>query len=228
MSSSVERLSCLAVEPSAPRYQRANGSSFGTNGLPVNGGYPPSRKRREFDPVEMEMLARRDCLTCGGFGVIPWEEGAQGVIPCSCALRGAFRECFSVYRELVSVRSAGGELASTLGRSGGGYVQRIKYDRPPPGAKQQPLSFCRTAECYMTDFFLLARNCLREGNGSRWRLFRRYFLDDAGACLKAAGMESRAELFRVLHGIEASAGREFYQVRPYPLWPPSKYWGNMR
>ncbi len=202
----------------------------------VNGpsASPPAsvkRRKRRFDPVDLKILADRDCANCGGRGLLD-NGGSQELPHCPCALREAFQQCFHAYRDLATVQSLGGELASSLGRSGN-HVTRIKYGRPPPQARHLPLGFCRTAECYMADVFLLARRSLLFGEWDhrnvvgpeiRWRLFRRRFLRgcDKAACLKATRM-GRNRLSRVLDRIETSVGREFYQVQPYPLWPPSEY-----
>ena len=151
---------------------------------------------------ELHMLARHSCSNCHGSGVHRLKESEP--LPCGCALRGVFRACYRRFRDCVS-RSK---------------YRAVSFERTPQGKTHRGM-WSRKEEEYTADFELVSRRHLDEFHH---RIFRYYFLlgADWSLCCRRLTM-SRGNFYHALYRIEQHLGRVFYELEPYPLYPPRNY-----
>jgi hypothetical protein len=76
-------------------------------------------------------------------------------------------------------------------------------------------------EEYMADFELVSRRHLDESN---YKIFRYHFVLGAGwrLCCQRLGM-ARGNFYHAVYRIEEQLGKVFYELEPYPLYPPRGY-----
>ncbi len=79
----------------------------------------------------------------------------------------------------------------------------------------------RKDEEYVADFFLIARRTL---NPFHYRVFSYHFLLGGHwrLCCRRLGLD-RGQFFHEIYRIQEVLGRVFYELEPYPLYPPREY-----
>lgn len=162
--------------------------------------------------IDLTHLAFAACRTCGGKGVRPIKRGlGRGeVAHCSCVLRGAFRACYTRFKQ-----------AFLRGRHRG----PASYDRTHGGRNNCGM-WSRKEEEYMADFDLVARRHL---DGVHYKVFRYYFLlgGDWKLCARKLGID-RGRLYHAVYRVEEKLGKAFAELQPYPLYPPREYFAVRR
>jgi hypothetical protein len=134
--------------------------------------------------------------------------GGTAERPCSCVFRAIFRACYRRFREFTS-QSVDAGLVS------------LEHIGGPVGKRMYSLK----REEFLADFNLIARRSLSEND---YRLFRFTFLlgADWALCCKRLNMD-RGNYFHAVYRVEAILGREFAELKPYPLYPLDEYFGGV-
>lgn len=151
-------------------------------------------------------LANFTCARCEGGGLTPGVD-KQGNNPCVCVLRNIFRACLKRFYFCAD-----------------NEPYRCKVVLVPSEGHDANCSWTRTSENYMADFYLVAKRTLSE---AEFRIFKFHFLLGAewSLCCRRLNMD-RGTFFHAVYRIEQKLGREYRELRPYPLYPPDEYFGG--
>jgi len=151
-------------------------------------------------------LAKASCVFCQGHGMRPTRRQLEA--PCRCVFRAVFRACYNRFRECA----AKGEHTSTVS---------LEFCNGREGRR----TYSRKREEYMADFYLVSRRILDEFEN---RLFRYHFLlgADWRLCCRQMSID-RGTFFHTVYDIEQKLGQAFAEIEPYPLYPPSEYFGGI-
>ena len=160
----------------------------------------------EWTRTETLALAAQKCTHCHGVGMRPSRGNTS--TPCNCSLRGIFRVCYNRFRQCVE------ELHRVA-------PMRMKFD-----VKRTPRTrwVGRKNEEFAADFCLISKRTLTE---EEFRIFKYHFLlgADWRLCCRKLKIE-RGEFFHSVYRIEQKLGREFRELKPYPLFPIDEYFAG--
>lgn len=152
-------------------------------------------------------LALASCTLCGGHGMVEMIRGGAEK-PCDCVLRAIFRACYRRFRECAI---HGTQLKTVSAECTHGPVGNHYYSRK--------------REEYAADFCLVTRRVLTE---FEYKLFRYAFLLGADHDLCASRLKiDRRNYYHFLYRIQEKLGREFVDMKPYPLYPLDEYFGGL-
>lgn len=150
-------------------------------------------------------LAKASCDYCNGLGT-RINRGQE--VPCSCIFRAIFRACYHRFRECAAL---------------GSHTSTVTFEpcRGPLGRRV----YSRKREEFGADFCLVSRRML---NDIDYKIFRFHYLlgADWKLCCRQTGMD-RGDFFHRVYRIEEKLGRIFVELRPYPLYPISEYFGGV-
>jgi hypothetical protein len=151
-------------------------------------------------------LSNVRCSKCEGTGLQPGLH-RDGKSPCNCVLRNIFRACLKRFYFCAD-----------------NEPYRSKVVLMPCQGFDVNATWTRTSEDYMADFYLVAKRTLTE---DEFRIFRFHFLlgADWKLCCRRLGI-NRGTFFHAVYRIEQKLGREYYEIRPYSLFPPDEYFGG--
>lgn len=163
---------------------------------------------REMTAGEAMALAQADCVRCFGIGK---RQGRNGTTPtCHCVWRHVFRICFNRFRRLYFEQ---------------GGPKTPAYD-PREGHAQNKPNKRASAEEYLADFVIVARNALRDRTFSQ-KVFKYHFLYGADWRLCARKLKiDRGTIFHEIYRVEQSIGQALYETRPFALYPLDEYFGG--
>ncbi len=163
------------------------------------------------------VLAVAGCSGCHGTG-----EHLNSL--CTCVLRGVFEDCYRRFR--ICARASG-------------FERRVSF--PMVSGRDRRRTWERRTENYLCDFALTALRVLGRET-TRGRIFRWRYLCGATVemVLERINHEprlsrsfgrgerpmSRRTLYEMLAKMEARVGEEFLTLKPHPLWPTWKYFGE--
>lgn len=104
-------------------------------------------------------------------------------------------------------------------------MSRISFERTPTGRSNRG-TWSRKEEEYIADFELVSRRHLDDWH---YRIFRYHFLlgADWKLCRKRLPI-SRGNFYHTIYRIEERLGKVFYELEPYPLYPPREYFALSR
>jgi len=150
-------------------------------------------------------LALASCAQCQGHGMREVRGSAER--PCSCVFRAIFRACYRRFREFAQEGANAGAL--TLDHVDGPLGKQV---------------YSLKREEYMADFCLITRRALSDND---YRLFRYTFIlgADFELCCKRLNLD-RGTFFHHVYRVQAILGRNFAEMRPYPLYPLDEYFGG--
>jgi hypothetical protein len=150
-------------------------------------------------------LALASCTQCEGHGMRDFRGSAER--PCSCVFRAVFRACYRRFREFASQGVPPGAVSLT-------------HVEGPIGKRMYSLK----REEFMADFCLITRRALSDND---YRIFRYTFLLGADwiLCCKRLNMD-RGTYYHHVYRIQGILGRNFAEMRPYPLYPLDEYLGG--
>jgi hypothetical protein len=150
-------------------------------------------------------IASPTCTYCHGYGTRLGRHERE--IPCGCVLRAIFRACYARYRECVAAEA----------RAAVASIESFQ-------ACEARITYSRKGEEFVADFDLVSRRVLDE---HEYRIFRFHYLlgADWKLCCGRLKME-RDDFFHALYRIEQILGRNFAEIRPYPLYPVNEYFGG--
>ncbi len=180
------------------------------NSISVGHHAPPAGLPPRWTPQRAALLARYDCRSCRGTGLLsapPFLEARAGLAGglCTCVFRRVFRVCYRCFR-----------LCATADRS----ARTVTFSAVPRGVDRH-LVWIRRNEDYCADFQAAGRRVLTP---ELYRVFRFFYLLGGSADLVARRLGvSRATLYRMLAQIEPAVGRELALLEPYSLYPPQEY-----
>jgi hypothetical protein len=151
-------------------------------------------------------IAKVSCTFCHGNGTRLVRHGRE--VPCNCAFRAAFRACLNRFRECNAV----GAHASTVS---------LEVCRGRDGRR----TYSRKSEEYTADFCLVSRRIL---NDFDYKVFRYHYVlgADWRLCCRQLHID-RGTFFHTIYNIEQQLGRAFAELKPYPLYPVSEYFGGL-
>lgn len=152
---------------------------------------------------DLAYLALVSCTICRGSGVRREKRGQP--LPCGCALRGVFRACHARFRECAER---------------GKFRSRVWFEHNPTGRSSRGM-WSRKEEEYLADFELVSRRHL---DPMHYQIFRCHFLlgADWKLCCQKLRM-NRGNFYHAVYRIEERLGQVFYELEPYPLYPPRHY-----
>ena len=161
----------------------------------------------EWNVSELYLLGAASCSNCNGSGVHRIKK--DQLAPCACVLRKVFRGCYQRFRDCVNR----------------GKYRAASFERNPRG-KTHRAAWSRKEEEYIADFELVSRRHLDDFHH---RIFRYHFLlgADWRLCGRRLGM-GRGNFYHAVYRIEQHLGRIFYELEPYPLYPPHDYFAVRR
>jgi hypothetical protein len=164
-------------------------------------GNAAQRNRFAWEQGLASTVALRGCAFCHGRGMRFGH--ALRLEPCDCVFRSIFRICYNKFAECASQDRHLSQI-SVLGPIG-----------------QRKYSWSRKSEEYIADFELTARRILTE---PEWRCFREHFVrgHDGKVCSERLG-RNRKNFYSLVYRIEQKLGREFAEMKPYPLFPVKHY-----
>ena len=145
------------------------------------------------------------CSVCSGTGSVEFGHGSnKSLVPCRCVLRAVFRAALTGYYDYEERER---------------YISKVTLDVLP--GKDKMGTWGRKGEEYCADFFLVSRRSLEP---AQWELFKMHFLlkMDWKFCTKRLGMD-RGSFFHEVYRIEASLGKIYAELLPYPLFPIIDY-----
>ena len=151
-------------------------------------------------------VAKAACGFCHGYGLVPVLHGEA--VPCKCVFRAIFRICHSRYRECEAMVMHTNGVG--IERAGGPSGYRL---------------YSRKRQEFTADFALVAHRTL---DPEEHDVFRLHFLGRAvwRACCHALGLD-RGTFFHRVYSLTERLGRTFAELRPYPLYPVSAYFGGI-
>jgi hypothetical protein len=127
--------------------------------------------------------------------------------PCSCVFRAVFRACYRRFRELASQGVPPGAVS-------------LEHVEGPVGKRAYSLK----REEYMADFCLITRRALSENDH---RIFRYTFLLGADWTLACKRLNlDRGTYYHHVYRIQGILGRNYAEMKPYPLYPLDEYFGG--
>jgi hypothetical protein len=166
----------------------------------------PAEIQPEWTRSEVIGIAKVTCGFCHGYGLVPVLRGAA--VPCRCVFRAIFRICHARYRECEAMVTHTNGVG--IERAGGPSGYRL---------------YSRKRQEYTADFALVAHRSL---DPEEYGVFRLHFLGcaDWRACCHTLGLD-RGTFFHRVYSLTERLGRIFAELRPYPLYPVSTYFGGV-
>jgi hypothetical protein len=91
------------------------------------------------------------------------------------------------------------------------------------GSERENHSYGRPHEEYCADFYLVTKRALDE---TEWRLFQLHFLQQLPwrECCPKLSLD-RGRFFHAVYASVAKLGTAYMNIKPYPLFPLSAYFG---
>jgi hypothetical protein len=150
-------------------------------------------------------LALASCTLCEGHGIISVRGDAER--PCDCVFRAIFRACYRRFRDCAMRGTQFGTVS-------------LECTHGPVGKH----FYSRKREEFAADFCLVTRRVLTE---AEYKIFRYTFLlgADWKMCADHLGLD-RGNFYHAIYRIEEKLGREYADLKPYPLYPVDEYFGS--
>ncbi len=152
--------------------------------------------------IDFKSLAARGCPSCGG-------EGFTGM-PCDCVYRRMFKACLMRYW----------------------YCRRSQRNWPVVCQEIKAVLYSRPAEEFMVDFYNVGRHALDDEPDELLRLilmsvFKELLKteDPTDRTLSTSAGIALGQVHEALQHLAAIIGKRCFEVRPYPLYPLSAYFG---
>lgn len=161
------------------------------------------------------------CSHCHGFGAV--RKRGQGQVICGCALRAIFRQAYSLYCSASRTMAKGAPL--TMEKTAAGPIVR--------GYKhaEYRADFVFVAQQTLDDFHYRVFK-LRFVAALEWKeclpLLARHVKIMRSAGAYEAPKVDRGNFWHAVYRVEELLGRAYCEVAPYPLFPPSEYFGGHR